>query len=174
MTALERKEDRMMISRNKKRHEWCALALITCILYACSFPEKVIKSEEIKNIPARPYEKIIRLDTPEGMPLEPDAGFVYVLPGGKVTTDFPREIFVKNLDNLDKYEKLNQDHMQKYIIRDSGGVVRGYYEILIPYRANLWEKGDDILLQIIIPPNRDAGKDSEGPMGIGGPTPGGK
>ena len=162
-----------MIGKNKS-YEWCTLALITCMLCACSFSERVIKSEVVKDIPGKKYEKIIRLDTPDGIPLEPDAGFVYVLPDGKVSTDFPREIFVKNLDSLDKYEKLNQDHMQKYIIRDSRGVVRGYYEILPQYRAHLWEKGDEILLQIIIPQSRDTRKDGDGAVGIGGPVPGAK
>ncbi len=161
---------------NKKQSAFRAMSCLlgACVLFACAFSGKVVKSVAVENIPQKKYEKIIRLDTPAGMPLEPDAGFVYIEPGGKVTTDFPRQIVVENLDGLDKYEKLNQDHMQKFMIRDSRGVVRGYYEILHRYRAHLWEKGDDILLQVIIPQSREIQKNGIGEVGVGGPVSGAK
>ena len=146
------------------------LALIT----GCISSSKVIKSEPVISLPDKKYETIIRLDTPESMPLQPDAGFVYVEPEGNVTTDFPREIFVKNLDSLDKYEQLNRNNMGKFIIKDSKGKVRGYYEMLFEYRTVTWERGDDVLLQVIIPKGRRGGIGDAGIGGIGaGAIPGG-
>jgi hypothetical protein len=137
------------------------LALITgCVSYS-----KIIENEPVSSIPDKKYETIIRLDTPESMPLQPDAGFVYVELEGNVTTDFPREIFVKNIDSLDKYEKLNRNNMGKFIIKDSKGKVRGYYEMLFEYRMVIWERGDDVLLQVITPKGR---RGSIGDAGIGG------
>ena len=146
------------------------LALISgCVSY-----KNIIKSEPVSSIPDKKYETIIRLDTPEGMPLQPDAGFVYVEPEGKVKTDFAREIFVKTLDNLDKYEQLNRDNMGKFVIKDSKGKVRGYYEMLFEYRTVIWEQGDDILLQVIIPKGMPGNIDDFGFDGIGiGAIPGG-
>jgi len=108
-----------------------------------------------------------RLDTPESLPLQPDAGFIYVEPDGKVTTDFPRQAAVKNLDSLDRYERLNRDRMGAFVIKDRQGRVRGYYQLLFEYRAFIWERGEDILLQITIPRGRrgtiaDAGINAAG------------
>lgn len=143
--------------------------LVGVFLNGCGHCGNVIKSEIVKDIPDRPYEKIIRLDTPESMPLEPDAGFVYVLPEGKISTDFPREIIVRNLDGLNRYERINRDNMQKYVIRDRRGDVRGYYEILPHYQAHVWEKGDGLMLQIILPQSKGLHKSG---VDGGGPVPG--
>ncbi len=144
----------------RKDHKRIFFCLLVCLLLAgmvvgCGYAAKVIRPEIVKAIPDLSYEMIIRLDTPESMPLEPDAGFVYVLPGGKISTDFPREIIVRTLDGLDRYERLNQDSMQKYVIRDNRGIVRGYYEILPHYQAHVWEREDGLLLQIVIPPGKE-------------------
>jgi hypothetical protein len=152
------------------------LGALVSISGCAPYYSKVVKSERVSSIPDRKYETIIRLDTPEGMPIKPDAGFVYVEPGGKVTTDFPREVFVKTLDRLDKYEQQNRNNMGKYVIKDSNGKVRGYYEILTEYRAFTWEGEDDnVLLQIVSPNNRGRNNDGVGgPGGVGaGGIPGG-
>ena len=125
--------------------------LSALILVCCSASYKIIKNEPVKNIPDKKYETIIRLNTPESEPLKSEAGFVYVEPEGKVTTDFPREEFVKKIDMLDKYAQLNRNNMGKFVIKDSKGKVRGYYELVPEYTAIIWERGDDILLQVIIP-----------------------
>ena len=52
---------------------------------------------------------------------------------------------------LDKYAQMNRNNMSKFVIKDSKGKVRGYYEMLPEYTAIIWERGDDILLQVIIP-----------------------
>lgn len=121
------------------------------ILVSCSMSYKIIREEPIKNIPDKKYETIIRLNTPDSEPLEPEAGYVYIEPGGKVKTDFPREEIVKNIDVLNKYKLFNRNNMSKFVIKDSKGKVRGYYETLPEYRIIVWESDDDILLQIIIP-----------------------
>jgi hypothetical protein len=127
-------------------------ALSVLVLVGCSVSyNKIIKEESVKNIPDKKYETIIRLNIWESEPLKPVAGFVYVEPEGKVTTDFPREEFVKNLDILDKFAQLNRNNMSKFVIKDSKGKVRGYYEMLPEYTTIIWERGDDVLLQVIIP-----------------------
>lgn len=129
------------------------IILSALILVGCSASYKIIKDEPVKNIPDKKYETIIRLNTPDSEPLEPEAGYVYVEPGGKVKTDFAREEVVQHIDMLNKYKLFNKNNMGKFIIKDSNGKVRGYYEILPEYRTIIWESGDDILLQIIIPYN---------------------
>ena len=126
---------------------FCALVLVGC----GAFSAKIIKNEPVKNIPDKKYETIIKLNIWESDPLKPEAGFVYVEAEGKVTTDFPREEFVKNLDMLDKFAQMNRNNMSKFVIKDSKAKVRGYYEMLPEYTAIIWERGDDILLQVIIP-----------------------
>lgn len=159
-----------------KEYIQCAIALL-CVLVltgGCAAYNQIIKSEPVNIIPDKKYEVIIRLDTPEGMPFQPDAGFVYVEPQGKVSTDFARQVFVKNLDLLDENEQINRDKMGKFVIKDRQGRVRGYYEILFEYRTVIWEKGEDILLQIIIPGGRPGSISDVGFEGVGvGIVPGG-
>jgi len=126
-------------------------AFSALVLVGCVASYKIIKDEPVKNIPDKKYETIIRLNIPESEPQKSEAGFVYVEPEGKVTTDFPREEFVKNLDMPDKYTQMNRNNMSKFVIKDSKGKVRGYYEMLPEYTAIIWERGDDILLQVVIP-----------------------
>jgi hypothetical protein len=136
----------------------CALVLVGC----GAFSAKVIKNEPVNNIPDKKYETIIRLNTPDSEPPKSEAGFVYVEPEGKVTTDFLREEFLKNIDMLDKYTQLNKNNMGKFVIKDSKGKVRGYYEMLPEYTAIIWERGDDILLQVIIPHSMGGNSDGMG------------
>jgi hypothetical protein len=172
MIAIERRFMMEMKIRDYIKYAIAGLSVMA-LASGCAYFEKVIKSEQVNGIPDKKYEKIIRLDTPDGMPLKPDAGFVYVEPEGKVTTDFAREIFVKNLDGLDKYEQINRNNMGKFVIKDSKGKVRGYYEILPEYRAHIWERGDDILLQVVIPDKIGIKSDGDGMVGVGGLMPGG-
>jgi hypothetical protein len=149
-------------------------ALSAIVLVGCSaFSSNIIKEEPVKNIPDKKYETIIKLNIWENDPLKPDAGFVYVEPGGKIKTDFPREEFVKNLDMLGNFEQVNRNHMSKFVIKDSKGKVRGYYERLPEYTAIIWEQRDDILLQIIIP-KMGGNDDGTGDMGMSGGRNGGR
>ena len=163
------------VMKIKNYVKYAVVALGTLALIAgCISSSKIIKSDPVSSIPDKKYETIIRLDTPESMPLQSDAGFVYVEPEGRVMTDFPREIFVKTLDSLDKYEQLNRNNMGKFIIKDSKGNVRGYYEILFEYRTVIWERGDDVLLQVITPKGRRGGIGDAGVVGTGAIPGGGK
>jgi len=128
--------------------------LAMLLVNGCVFSGKILKNEPIGSIPDKPYEDIIILYTPDRVPLEPAAGYVYIEPDGKVKTDFAREEFVKTLGNLDKYGQMNRNNMGKFVIRDSNGKIRGYYEILFDYRVHQWENGDTILLQIILPQDK--------------------
>jgi hypothetical protein len=141
-----------------------ALALLS----GCSSYGKVIKNEPVSSIPDKKYEKIIMLKLPEGEPIDPNAGFIYVEPKGKISTDYPREELVKNLDGLQKNEQLSRTYrMGKFIIKDSKSKVRGYYEMLPEYTAVIWERKDDILLQVIIPNSMDGNNNGTG-AGCGG------
>jgi hypothetical protein len=122
------------------------------LISGCAASGKVINSDAVRIIPDKKYEKIIILRLPEGEPTEPNAGFVYVLPKGKISTDFPREEFVENLNGLLENAQTSRIyHMGKFVIKDSEGKVRGYYEMLPNYTVILWERKDDILLQVVIP-----------------------
>jgi len=124
------------------------------LVSGCASYGKVIKSEEISIIQDKKYEKIIVLRLPLGEPNDPNAGFVYVMPEGKISTDYPREECLKDLNSLLKHEQSSRTyHMGKFIIKDSEGKVHGYYEMLPDYTAVIWERQEDILLQVIIPNN---------------------
>ena len=144
--------------------------LAMLLVNGCIFSGKILKNEPINSIPGKPYENIIILYTPDGLPLQPAAGYVYVEPDGKVTTDFAREVFVKALPKLDSYEQINRDNMGKFVIRDSNGKIRGYYEILFDYRVHMWEEKDSILLQVILPGDEGMKGDD---FGVTGPMTGG-
>jgi hypothetical protein len=138
-------------------------AFSTLILVGCgaSF-SKIIKEETVKAIPDKNYETIIRLKIWGNNSLQTEAGFVYVVPGGKVTTDFPREEVVKKQDMLNKYTQWNRSNMRQLVIKDSNGKVRGYYELLPEYTATIWERGEDILLAVIIPASKGINIDGFG------------
>jgi hypothetical protein len=64
--------------------------------------------------------------------------------------------------------------MRKFVINDKKGKVRGYYEILPEYRTVIWERENDILLQVIIPKGMRGNIGDAGVDGIGaGAMPGG-
>lgn len=139
------------------------VALSVLVFVGCGASSaKIIKNEQVNALPDKKYEKIIKLNIWGNDPLKPEAGFVYVLPEGKVTTDFPREEFVKKLDILGKYVQQRRNFMSKFVIKDGKGNVRGYYEILPEYTTIIWERGDDILLQIILPDSMNLNSDGNG------------
>lgn len=137
--------------KTKRFWKYAAAGAALAFALGCAPFGTTLKSEPVSAVPDGKYETIIRLDTPESLPLQPDAGFVYVEPGEKVVVDFPRQVAVKNLDSLGRYERLNRDHMGAFVIKDRQGRVRGYYELLFEYQAFIWERGEDILLQITVP-----------------------
>ena len=59
--------------------------------------------------------------------------------------------------------------MGKFVIKDSAGKVRGYYEMLSNYTTIIWERKDDILVEIVIPynPMDGDGIHRSGRMGAG-------
>jgi len=151
------------------------VALSVFVLVGCGASSaKIIKNEQVKSIPDKKYETIIKLNLWESDPLKPEAGFVYVLPEGKVTTDFPREEFVKKLDILGKYAQQRRNIMSKFVIKDSTGKVRGYYEILPEYTTIIWERGDGILLQIVLPDSMNLNSDGTGDARRSGGRHGGR
>ncbi|MEE9912841.1 MAG: hypothetical protein K4571_14090 [Deltaproteobacteria bacterium] len=155
----------------KTNMKWTLVLLgLMFLVQGCALSSAIIKSEPIANIPDQVYEDIIVLYTPDKMPLEPAAGYVYILPGGKVKTDFAREIFVKDLKNLDRNSRISQNNMGQFAIKDSKGNIRGYYEILFDYRVHVWEQGENVLLMILIPEDKEF---KVGGPGNGGGLPGG-
>jgi len=132
-----------------------SLCLIVLLIIGCG-SYRVIKKQEVSDIPNASYERIIRLNNPEGIPEKTLAGVVHVTGKATVCTDYPREETIKSLDDLTAMEKLAFPYFQSYAIQD-GGEIFGYVSIPVDYRAVIWRKEKDpkcaYTVQIILPVN---------------------
>ncbi|MBN1473908.1 MAG: hypothetical protein JW914_04775 [Syntrophaceae bacterium] len=146
-----------------------AAGLLLFALAGCASFGTVIAKHEVKEIPDLPYERIIRLYNPEGVPDKTLAGVVFIKKGAKVCTDFPREIIIKSLDELDPVEKQTYTSFSKYVIKSSEEIF-GYAAIAHDYRVNFWENLKDenchYKVQIVIPEPAVRGTTGAG-VGIG-------
>ncbi len=88
----------------------------------------MIKKHEVKEIPEIQFERIIKLYNPEGVPDKTLAGVVFIKKDAKVCTDFPREITIKSLDELDPVEKQTYTQLSNYAIK-SGEEIFGFVAI---------------------------------------------
>mgnify|MGYP000048520755 CR=1 FL=1 len=146
--------------------------LILFALAGCASFGTVIAKHEVKEIPALPYERIIRLYNPEGVPDKTLAGIVFIKKGAKVCTDFAREVNIASLDELDSVERQTYTRFSKYAIK-SGEEIFGYVAIAYDYRVNLWENLKDencqYKVQIVIPNTEVKGTTGAGVgFGFGG------
>jgi hypothetical protein len=143
--------------------------LILLALAGCASFGTVIAKHEVKEIPALPYERIIRLYNPEGVPDKTLAGVVFIKKGAKVCTDFAREVNITSLDELDSVERQTYTRFSKYAIK-SGEEIFGFVAIAYDYRVNLWENLKDencqYKVQIVIPEPAVKGNSGAG-FGIG-------
>ena len=117
---------------------------------------QIIQKQEVPAVPQMRYERIIKLDNPEGMPDRTLAGIVHVTGKDKVCTDYPREIVIKSLDDLEEIEKEMLKYYKIYVIKDAGEIL-GYVSIPLDYRVHIWriEKDPDCRYRVqIISPER--------------------
>jgi len=147
-----------------------ALGLIFSLLVGCAGMGAVIKKHEVAEIPALPYERIIRLYNPEGFPDKTLAGVVFIKKNARVCTDFAREVDIKSLDDLDPVERQTYTTFSTYAIK-GGEEIFGYVAIAQDYRLNFWENLKDencrYKVQVIIPEPPVRGNTGVG-IGIGG------
>jgi hypothetical protein len=143
--------------------------LILFALAGCASFGTVIAKHEVKEIPALPYERVIRLYNPEGVPDKTLAGVVFIKKGAKVCTDFAREVNITSLDELDSVERQTYTRFSKYAIK-SGEEIFGYVAIAYDYRVNFWKDLKDencrYKVQIVIPNAEVKGNSGVG-VGIG-------
>jgi hypothetical protein len=150
--------------------------LILPAFAGCNQYSTIIKKHEITNIPEIQFERIIRLYNPEGIPDKTLAGVVFIKKGAKVCTDYPREVPIKNLDELDAVERQTYAYFSNYAIK-VGDEIFGFVSISQDYRVNIWEniKDADCKYKVqIIMPESVKGTNGVGPgIGVGGHGTGG-
>jgi len=143
--------------------------LILLALNGCGSFGTIIKKHEVTEIPGIQFERIIKLYTPEGMPDKTLAGVVFIKKGANVCTDFPREITIKSLDELDPMEKQTYTQLSKYTIK-TGEEIFGFVAIALDYRINIWKNIKDeacrYTVQIVAPEPSVRGNAGAG-FGIG-------
>lgn len=116
---------------------FCALVLINCGGFGT-----IVRMPEVKEVPAGPYERIIKLNNPGGAPDKTLAGLVFIRKGASVCTDYPREEIIKSVDELAMTEQNAYRYFSSYAI-EAGGKTFGFVSIPIDYRVILWENEKD-------------------------------
>ncbi len=140
------------------------LCLGVLLLIGCS-NNMIIRKQEVTAVPKAGYERIIKLNNPEGAPDRTLAGVVHVTGRATVCTDYPREEMIKSLDDLTEMEKKDFPYFLNYSIED-GGAILGYVSIPVGYRANIWRNEKDSVcqykVQIIWPERARGNADHDG------------
>jgi len=114
-----------------------ALVLINCNSY-----NTIIKMPEVKEIPPGQYDRIIKLNNPEGVPYKTLAGLVFIKKGASVCTDYPRQEIIKSLDELTMTEKYTYRYSIHYAITAETETL-GFVSMPVEYRAILWKNEKD-------------------------------
>jgi hypothetical protein len=97
---------------------------------------------KVKEVPPGQYERIIKLNDPEGIPYKTLAGLVFIKKGANVCTDYPRQEIIKSLDELTMTEKNSYRYFSNYVITAEDETL-GFVSIPIEYRAFLWKNEKD-------------------------------
>jgi hypothetical protein len=143
------------------------LGLLALTLIGCSGYNTIIKKLAVESIPEDKYERIIKLNNPDGMPDKTLAGLIFIKKGAKVCTNYPREEVITSLDELPVMEKNAYRFLSTYAIK-VGEKTFGFIAIPLDYRAIIWENTKNTECQfkvdIILPQNT---KGSSGPS-VGG------
>jgi hypothetical protein len=119
-----------------------ALGLGTLVLISCSGYNTIIKMPEVKEVPPGQYDRIIKLNDPEGPPDKTLAGLVFIKRGANVCTDYPRQEIIKSLDELTMTEKNSYQYSINYAITAEIETL-GFVSIPVEYRAILWKNEKD-------------------------------
>ena len=137
-------------------------SVTVCLLTAmmgCS-GHGIIQKQEVSGIPDAPFERIIKLENPEGTPDKTLAGVVHIVGKAAVCTDYPRQRVIKSLHDLEEIEKKAFAHFQNYAIRDNNETL-GYVSIPVEYGANVWLREKDPACKYsvqILPPRHRPGQ----------------
>lgn len=128
--------------------------MILLVRNVCSGFGTIIQKHEINDIPEIQYERIIKLYNPEGTPDKTLAGVVFIKKGASVCTDYPHEVIIKNLDELEAMEKHAYKYFKNYAIK-AGDDDFGFVAIAMDYKVNIWDNTNDedckYKVQIILP-----------------------
>lgn len=130
------------------------LAMMGCDGYT------IIPKQEVSGIPDASYERIIKLENPEGAPDRTLAGVVHATGKAAVCTDYPRQRVIKSLDALEEPEKQALANFQDYAIRD-GDKTLGYVSVPVEYGVNIWRRDNDPVCKYsaqILPPRHRPGQ----------------
>jgi len=120
----------------------------------------ILQKQEVSGIPDASYERIIKLENPEGAPDKTLAGLVHVTGKETICADFPRQRVIQSLDDLEKPEKQAFAHFQNYAIRD-GDETLGYVSVPVEYGVNIWRRDNDPVCKYsvqILPPRHRHGQ----------------
>jgi hypothetical protein len=112
--------------------------LSALVLISCNSYNTIIKMQEVKEVPPDQYDRIIKLNNPEGVPYKTLAGLVFIKKGANVCTDYPRQEIIKSLDELTMTEKNTYQYSIYYAIT-TGTETLGFVSIPVEYRAILWK-----------------------------------
>jgi len=123
-------------------------AVLVMIVVGCGTISKTIRVNEV---PAGNYEKIIYLRTWSPTALDPTLGLIYVLPGKKVTTDYPYKREIRSEDELSWGERVNFPGMKILEIKNNAGEVQGYIRILGPVTIRPYETDAGTVLNLVVP-----------------------
>ena len=118
------------------------LGLSALVLISCSGYNAIVKMPEVNKVPPGQYERIIKLNDPEGIPDKTLAGLVFIKKGANVCTDFPRQEIIKSLDELTMTERNSYRYFSNYAITAEIETL-GFVSIPIEYRAILWKNEKD-------------------------------
>jgi hypothetical protein len=119
-----------------------ALGLSALVLISCSGYNTIVKMPEVKEVPPGQYDRIIKLNDPEGPWDKTLAGLVFIKKGASVCTDFPRQEIIKSLDELTMTEKNSYRYYSNYAITAEIETL-GFVSIPLGYRAILWKNEKD-------------------------------
>lgn len=131
----------------------CCLTVIGCSGYS------VMRNQTVPEIPDARYERMIKLDNPDGQPDRTLAGLIHVTGRATVCTDYPREVVIYSYDDLTFMEKQAYPFYQNYLIQDGQETI-GYVSIPVDYRVVIWRRQQDPQCQYkvgIIMPVRSVG-----------------
>lgn len=126
---------------NQKAARIIFISLSVLFIMGCS-GHSVIRKQAVPEVPAARYERIIKLDNPDGQPDRTLAGLVHATGRATVCTDYPREVMINGFDDLTFMERQAFPFYLHYVIQDGQETI-GYVSIPVDYRIVIWRKQDD-------------------------------
>jgi hypothetical protein len=119
-----------------------ALGLGALASVGCGSYSTLIRNQKVTDIPSDQYERIIRLNNPDGSADDTLAGLIFIKKGAKICTDYPREETIKSLDELAMMEQSVYPYFSNYAIK-AGDETLGFVSVPVYYRVFIWENKKD-------------------------------